>query len=160
MQLTVLPAYVVDEPAFINLTFDGSNVITEWLLDGKDYCIINHTGFGERNVTLNLSITKGGPINVTVIVSNSIHRKSVSVETHALYRINGISFSVLNPLIDTLQGAVFNVTLESNSLQPQGTTDLTINFDDGSSEEKHYIYNETSLVTMQLSGFSVAHNFT
>lgn len=160
MQLTVLPAYVVDEPAFINLTFDGSNVITEWFLDGKDYCIINHTGFGERNVTLILSITKGGPINVTVIVSNSIHRKSVSVETHALYRINGISFSVLNPLIDTLQGAVFNVTLESNSLQPQGTTDLTINFDDGSSKEKHYIYNETSLVTMQLSGFSVAHNFT
>lgn len=151
---------MVDEPAFINITFDGSNVITELYLDGIDSCIINHTGFGERNVTLNLTITKGGPINITVIASNSIHRKSESVETYALNRINGISFSVLNPVIDTLQVAVFNVTLEANSLQPQGTTNLTINFGDGSSEEKHHIYNEISLVTMQISGFSVAHNYT
>lgn len=91
---------MVDEFVFINLIFDGLNVIMEWFLDGKDYCIINYIGFGEWSVILNLLIIKGGLINVMVIVFNSIYRKFVSVEMYVLYRINGILFSVFNLLID------------------------------------------------------------
>ena len=150
---------MIGEISSFNLTFDGSNVVTEWFTNWNDSCTYYHNNTGLRNATVNFVIYTGGTTNITVIDANTISSRIDSGLTTALYRINGISFSQSDQLIETLQPLTFNVVLNSASDQPQGNTSLKLNFND-SYQETHLLYNEATLSTMITYGFSVKHTFS
>ncbi|XP_062590863.1 uncharacterized protein LOC134252407 [Saccostrea cucullata] len=158
-QVFVSPHLVVDEISFFHATLDGSNVVTEWFINTNTSYIYKHEGTGQRTITVNFTISVGGPVNVTVIAANFVSRKINYTMTKALHRIHGMTMKAPVTLLETRQLVTFNLTLDSLALQPQGEMNITIDYDDGSSFETYHVYGESTLTSMQTNGFQFDHTF-
>ncbi|XP_061167318.1 uncharacterized protein LOC133176177 [Saccostrea echinata] len=158
-QVFVSPHLVVNEISFFNATLDGSNIVTEWYFNPNTSCIYMHEGVGQRTVTVNFTIPVGGPVNVTVVAVNFVSRKMNYTMTKALYRIHGMTLDAPVTLLETRQSVSFKLTLDPSALQPQGEMNITIDYDDGSSLEKHPVYGESTLTSMQTNGFQFHHTY-